>query len=89
MLRAKKNLPLIYNPGSQTKNEIIENFVVRLKEFSELFSAIKKDRMLNPPQHFIVQGQRGYGKTTLLLRLKYEIQNNKDLKKWLIPVMFE
>ena len=58
--------------------KLLKILLSRLKEFSELFSAIKKDRILNPPQHFIVQGQRGYRKTTLLLRLKYEIQNNKD-----------
>jgi len=89
MSQTRFNFPSIYNPASQTEQEIISNFIVRLNEFDELFSAIKKDKMKHPTQHFIVQGQRGYGKTTLLLRLRIEIKNDKDLNTWLIPVMFD
>lgn len=44
--------------------------------------------MLNPPQHYIIQGQRGFGKTTLLLRLYLEIEIDPELNNWLIPVKF-
>lgn len=74
MLQNKMRIPTIYNPSNQSPEEIISNFVIRLQEFDGLFSAIKNDKMNKPPQHFIVQGQRGYGKTTLLLRLNYEIK---------------
>ena len=89
MSQIKNTLPSIFNPGNQTDNEIISNFVIRTKEFGELFNTIKKDKMNRPPQHFIIQGQRGYGKTTLLLRLNIEIKTNPDLSSWLVPIMFD
>ncbi len=89
MSPTKFSSPSIYNPAIQPAEEIISNFVVRLKEFEELFNAIKSDKMKKPPQHFIIQGQRGYGKTTLLLRINFEIKNDHELNSWLIPVMFD
>ncbi|MFA6978264.1 MAG: hypothetical protein WC209_02985 [Ignavibacteriaceae bacterium] len=89
MSQTKLSFPSIYNPANQSAEEIISNFVVRTQEFEELFTAIKNDKMEKPSQHYIIQGQRGYGKTTLLLRLKYEILNDKELNSWLIPVMFD
>ena len=73
----------------QSPDEIVANFVIRLKEFDELFHAIKTDKMAQPPQHYIIQGQRGYGKSTLLWRLKIEIEDDDDLRGQLIPVMFD
>ena len=89
MSQTKLSFPSIYNPANQSAEELIANFVVRTQEFEELFHAIKNDKMDKPPQHYIIQGQRGFGKTTLLLRLKYEILNDKELNGWLIPVMFD
>ena len=66
-----------YNPANQTPEELVANYVIRLKEFGELFQAIKGDPMDKPPQHYIIQGQRGYGKTTLLLRLNIEIKDDE------------
>src|SRR4030042_151842 len=78
----------IYNPDRQTPQELINNFVVRFKEFREVFDDIKSSTMQNPEQHYIIQGPRGSGKTTLLLRIYYEIMNDLNLKKWLIPIIF-
>lgn len=89
MSQTKLNYPSVYNPGNQTEEEIIANFVIRLPEFKDLYTSIKQDKMVKPPQHFLIRGQRGYGKTTLLLRLKIEIKNDKELSSWLIPVMFD
>jgi TPR repeat protein len=89
MSQTKLRYPTIYNPASQSAEEIAANFVIRLQEFNELYSAIKKDKMNKPSQHFMIQAQRGYGKTTLLLRLNHEIQNDEELRQWLLPVMFD
>ncbi|MCD4652037.1 MAG: sel1 repeat family protein, partial [Candidatus Cloacimonetes bacterium] len=82
------NLPQIYNPHNQTPQELIANFVVRLGIFKELFDDIKASKMKYPEQQYIIQGLRGQGKTTLLLRLAYEIENDNKLSKWLIPIVF-
>lgn len=78
----------LYNPASQPKELLIENFVVRTKVFEKIFDDIKNSPMKYPEQNYIIQGQRGSGKTTLLLRLKYEIENNHELNQWLIPIYF-
>lgn len=78
----------IYNPSEQTKRELIDNFIIRINEFEKIYNVIKTDVMKNAPQHFIIQGVRGSGKTTLLLRIYYEIIENENLNKWLIPIRF-
>ncbi len=88
MAISKRTLPGVYNPASQTKEELIANFVVRLDEFQTIFDVIKTDGMDAPPRHFIIQGQRGMGKTTLLLRLYHAVDDDEQLKQYLIPVLF-
>jgi len=87
--QTKLRRPAVFNPAMQSSEEIVANFVVRLGEFNELIHALETDRMEKPPQHYLIQGQRGYGKTTLLLRLKIEIIRDADLNAWLIPIMFD
>jgi predicted AAA+ superfamily ATPase len=82
------DFPKIYNPANQTPKELIENFTVRTKIFREIFEDIKSSEMKYPEQHYIIQGIRGQGKTTLLLRIAYEIENDKKLRKRIIPVVF-
>jgi TPR repeat protein/DNA polymerase III delta prime subunit len=81
-----KRISYIYNPDNQTRQELLNNFVVRLPIFEKLFRDIKSSRMDTVEQHFLIQGQRGSGKTTLLLKLAYEIEKDPSLSKWLIPV---
>ncbi len=82
------DFPKIHNPQNQTPEELIENFVVRLGIFKDIFNEIKSSKMEHPEQHYIIQGIRGQGKTTLLLRIAYEIEKDNYLNKILIPVVF-
>ena len=84
----KRTIDFIYNPDNQTKEELISSFVVRLKTFDRLFSDIRKSKMKSPEQHYLIEGKRGMGKTTLLLRMGYEIENDEALNSWLIPIVF-
>ncbi len=78
----------IYNPNQLTKSELIDRFVVRFNVYQRLFKDIRESSMNYPEQHILIQGQRGMGKTTLLLRLSYEIEHTPELNTWLIPVVF-
>ncbi|MBW3466874.1 tetratricopeptide repeat protein [Arthrospiribacter ruber] len=78
----------LYNPAGLEKPELIDSFVVRTKTFEKIFSDIRSSDMKYPEKHYLIQGQRGMGKTTLLLRLKYEIENSDELNSWLLPVFF-
>lgn len=84
-----KIMAYLYNPASYSEEDLIKNFTVRLNEFNSIFQVIKNDDMKHPPQHFIIQGLRGNGKTTLLRRLYYEVKNDPELSNKLIPIIFD
>ncbi len=78
----------IYNPVNLSREELVEGFVVRLPVFKKLFKDIKTSPMKGPEQHYIIQGPRGSGKTMFLLRLKYAILNDEELREYLAPIVF-
>ncbi|MBC7776362.1 MAG: SEL1-like repeat protein, partial [Phycisphaerae bacterium] len=88
ILLSRPTVANIYNPQNQTKEQLIDSFVVRQQLFKKLFKVIKEAKMEVPEQHYLILGRRGMGKTTLLLRLAYEIQNDPTLNNWLIPLVF-
>jgi hypothetical protein len=85
---SEKKLKYLFNPEQKEPKQLKAEFVVRTEIFEQLFKEIKEDKMSNPPQHYMLLGQRGMGKTTLLLRLKYAVQEDENLNKWLIPIIF-
>src|SRR5262245_58070420 len=80
------NLVTLYNPAEKNKNNLIDEFVVRIDSFDKIFNDIKRSKYEDAEQHFLVIGQRGAGKTTLLYRLRYAIEDDKALKERLIPI---
>ena len=82
------NQTYLFTPAEKDVNQFKAEFVVRKDVFEQIYSDIKEDKMEHPPQHFMILGQRGMGKTTLLLRLKYAIEDDKSLNTWLLPLIF-
>ncbi len=80
--------PLIYNPDEEPKEMLIANFVIRQSLFEKVFKGIKNSSHTTPPQHFLLVGQRGMGKTTLLVRIKYAIEDDPQLSNFILPVRF-
>ncbi len=79
----------LYNPHEQSKEQLVERFVVRQKVFRQLYDDIKSSEMAQPGQHYLIEGQRGMGKTTLLLRLSHEIEHTPELQPHLLPIVFK
>ena len=77
----------LYNPSSQTVESLIENFTARQKEFKRIMRDIKQSKIDEISQNFLITAQRGMGKTTLLLRLEYEVNATAELSH-LIPIRF-
>lgn len=77
----------LYNPNNLTEEELVDRFVVRVKEFQKIYKDIKISDMKYPEQHYIIEAKRGYGKTTLLKRLYFEIKRDSELNGRLIPVI--
>ena len=80
---------LVYNSNLKTDDEILAEFVVRQDLFEDLFEDIQTAKMDTPEQHYLIVGQRGMGKTTLINRLRVAIEQDENLHKWLIPVVLQ
>ena len=86
MLQTDVFLP-IYNPALKSREDFLDDFVVRLSDFHLFFDDIISSSMEHPEQHYIIVGKRGSGKTSLLLKIKYEVEIHPNLK-WLTVAMF-
>jgi hypothetical protein len=78
----------LFNPLQKDPKTLKAEFVVRTAIFEQIFTDIQADTMQKPPQHYMLLGQRGMGKTTMLLRLKYAIEDDSTLNQWLLPIVF-
>lgn len=78
----------LYNPDKKPKKQLIAEFVVRNQIVDDIMHDLETSDMQTPEQHYLLVGQRGTGKTTLLHRIKYAIEDSPRLNTWLIPVIF-
>lgn len=78
---------VIYRPQNKPEKELKDDFVIRLAEFQKINNSLKNDLKNGSPQHLILQGMRGTGKTTLMYRTFYEI-NDQYRSKGYVPVIF-
>lgn len=76
-----------FSPEYMTKDERKKLSVGREDILSELFKRIDESSSKRIPRHYLIIGQRGIGKTHLLLLLKDKIEESK-LKETLIPIKF-
>jgi Flp pilus assembly protein TadD len=73
-----------YNPHLWGPEELKAIFVVRQRELALLHDAIKRAQQGHAPQHILLIGQRGMGKTTLLQRIALQIEEDDTLNQdWL------
>ncbi len=77
----------LYNPELIPKEEIKRTFVGRHKLIEEIISIVKTQPKGAGIQHVVIIAPRGMGKTTLLLMLRFEIEDSKLSKSWQ-PVQF-
>ncbi|MDL2275397.1 tetratricopeptide repeat protein, partial [Desulfosarcina sp. OttesenSCG-928-G10] len=79
---------LRYNPHLWSEEELAAIFVVRFAELKELTHLVNQSSPESVPQHILITGQRGMGKTTLLRRLALEIKNTPDMAAKWFPLTF-
>lgn len=75
------------NPAFLERDELIRGFVVRLADLKLLTERLHEQGD-GPCQHILVIAPRGMGKTTLVLRVAFEVQLDKDLAKKWYPIVF-
>lgn len=78
----------IYNPGSLKKEDLVRGFIARKDLLERLVEELRHEGRSALPQHQLLIGQRGLGKTTLLRRLGYEVEDDPELKDVWIPLEF-
>ena len=77
----------LYNPQRQSVEATKALFVVRQKQFNSLLESITTEKRGSRPQHYLIIGQRGIGKTTLLKRIEVEL-HDEPYRKHFIPLLF-
>ncbi len=75
----------LYNPLRQDPQELERLFVARRPLFERLYSEIESHLPNSVPQHQLIIGQRGMGKTTMLARLALELRKKR---KDFLPLSF-
>ena len=78
----------LYNPHLHGKNELLSLFVVRQKLLDLLLEDLRATDAGKSPQHHLILGQRGMGKTMLLRRLGYALEDDPVLRDRWLPLTF-
>lgn len=76
----------LYNPQRLNDETIEQIFVVRTGIFNQLMDKLQKEKPKGIPQHYLIIGQRGMGKTTLLKRIEVELRK-KEFSERFIPLL--
>jgi tetratricopeptide (TPR) repeat protein len=77
-----------YTPDSIPQGDFLKRFVVREDIYEQIIKDIKTANYDVPQQNYILVGQRGQGKTTLLRRIEIGVKSDEKLSPWLIPIKF-
>ena len=75
-----------YNPGFLPDQALIDSFCVRLAEFESLLETLRETKG-DSNVHRLVIGQRGSGKTTLVLRVAAEVRRDPGLSAMFFPLV--
>jgi energy-coupling factor transporter ATP-binding protein EcfA2 len=78
---------LLYNPQLQDADTVEKLFVVRRKQFEFLLNKVLQEKRNSIPQHHLIIGQRGMGKTTLLKRMEVEL-HKEQYRRQFIPLLY-
>ena len=78
----------IYNPQAMPEAEFLARYSVRLELTDKLLRTILSSGPEDDPDHSIIQGQRGQGKTSLLRRVQIALRDHQETRDWLIPLLF-
>jgi tetratricopeptide (TPR) repeat protein len=65
----------VYNPQSLSKTEALAQFHVRQVTYQNLIDLLREER----PSHVLIIGARGMGKSTLLQRVRYGVEDDPEL----------
>jgi len=77
----------VYNPALLKKEDLIAQFVARRALLDRLVEELRRGGE-NGKRHHLIVGPRGSGKTMLLRRLRYAIEDDAELSSRWVPLVF-
>ena len=77
-----------YNPHLWSSDELRSIFVARKRELETILQVIKSAVPGVAPQHMLITGQRGMGKSTLLQRVALAVEDDPTLHPNWLPLRF-
>lgn len=80
--------PAKYNPHLWSADELRAIFVVRQRELADILAALRATPAASVPQHMLITGQRGMGKSTLLQRVALGVAEDAQLNQHWLALRF-
>jgi tetratricopeptide (TPR) repeat protein len=74
----------VYNPQSLSKTEALAQFHARQAAYQSLIDLLREEH----PSHVLIIGTRGMGKTTLLQRVRYGVEDDPELNSRYLVLAF-
>jgi tetratricopeptide (TPR) repeat protein len=78
----------VYNPAILSDEDFIAGFVAREDLLTRLVERLRETSAARSAKHFLILGQRGMGKTSLLRRLALSVQDDPAMRNSLLPLTF-
>lgn len=78
----------VYNPGHLTDEDFMRSFVARQPVAKRLIDRLRDVKKIGLANHYLLLGQRGMGKTSMLRRISLAVSNEQSLGNVFIPLMF-
>ena len=82
------NRPALYNPALWSKEEVKAYFVARQALLDRFIDDLRREQPGGRPQHRLILGLRGMGKSTLLRRIAIAVEEDEALKARWLPLTF-
>jgi len=80
--------PAIYNPALWSREEVKTYFIARHTTLDRIVDDLRREKLDTKPQHRLILGQRGMGKSTLLRRIAIEVEDDSELNALWLPLTF-
>ncbi|MCX6839751.1 MAG: tetratricopeptide repeat protein [Verrucomicrobia bacterium] len=79
----------LYNPALLPPDVLLGEYTARLPMLETLLGIVRGNKPGHPPQHCLLIGARGMGKTTTLWALAHRISRDAELSRQWQPIVFD
>lgn len=80
--------PVLYNPALWSRDEVRTYYIARHPMLVRILDDFRREKPGSRPQHRLILGQRGMGKSTLLRRLAIGVEDDPELAAQWLPLTF-